>query len=488
MSSLGFNSAGNRKLISGGGAAQRAQQKAQDAMNGNASSTNPATLMYQRMQQMREQKAMEDAQQAQMMLETVKAQLNGTYQQSPQAMMEAKKAAKDHASMTSVTGKPSGRAQKPQGTNVNKTFVERRPPNKAQEMNMQMNMQQQQMWQQQQQAAMNPAYSAPSDFAGFQKANPNRRGPMVDPAQQRQMLMLLQQQQLQQQSKSVNFEEEYEEEEMMEEEEEEAPAPLSITERIKGAKSVDTSSVEKRLKKLETDNDELVSKIASLLENTQMKNLVDIISLQETKIQELENSIKSLQEQSVDGATRELYKKVNTFDSQLKIKFNDINKRDSSISAQINSVISEVKENKLQIAGVKEDLEEKMETVFQESQVVWGTLAHNSCLYPEIPTYEKQVEPDQAEEAGALLMLVGGVVVNEQSGQWHKVRVIDSEKQVSTRWVPYYTTMRWLTADENEDDIAELRVFKDLSTIPYMLAEPPQGNSKPLLYDNSKDK
>lgn len=494
MSSLGFNSRGGSKMIASGGAAQRAQQRAQEAMNGNGVSNNPATQMYQRMQEMREQKAMEEAQQAQMMLETVKAQLNGTYSQTPQALAEAKRLAKDQASMASVTGKPSGRIQRPQGTSVNKTFMERKPPTKAQEMNMQ----QQQMWQQQQQMQMNPSLpgTGRSDFQGFSKSAPNtmnRRGPMVDPAQQRQMLMLLQQQQQQMhQQKAVNFEEEpeeYYEEEMEPEQEEERPQ-LSITERIKSAKSLDTS-LEKRVKKLEVDNDELVAKIASLLEEKstdQLKSLVDIIQIQETKIQELENSIKMIQEQSVDGATRELYKKVNTFDSQLKIKFNEISKRDTAIGAQINSVITDVKETKQQIAGVKSELEEKMETVFQESQVVWGTLAHNTCLYPEIPTYEKQVEPDQAEEAGAQVMLVGGVVTNDQSGQWQKVRVIDSEKQVSTRWVPYFATMRWLTADENEDDTTDIRVFKDLSTLPYLLMDPPQTNSKPLLYDNSKDK
>ena len=498
---LGFRGAKPQGEMS---AAQKAQQKAMAAMRGEVQMTNPTMIMQQRMKEQREMEAINQARMAEAMLQQAQMAMNGI--PTPQSLIAQKKMQREQDSLRgapSIKNLPASKIMS-LGTKLNQG--EKRPPTKAQQAFMQQQQHQQFQQQQQQQGVMSK-----SDFNGFQPSRNN--GIATAESQQRQaMLQMMQQQQLQSQQSSQSQQVQPSQGNNSLLRNQSAPSNSTldrlrnsgkvqqveerIPDVIETQEDVDIDQkyqeFESRIAELENINQELMEKVILLLDSRDAGtlNAPGNNPQYDQKIEALQNAVQGLtqlvQQKTVDGAERELFKKIAQFDSQIKIKFNDMEKRDMSSNVQIQSVISDMRELRREVEDKNAKIDEMMETVHKETNLAWGKTAYDTCMYPEIPTYDNNVDADAAVEAGTVMMLVYPPVDNGQTGKWIQTRMIEGNEIVS-KWIPFCATKRWIEFDTEKDDKKDIEVFVDLTLVPHPQDPIPDAVETQVLYDNAQD-
>ena len=479
MSSFGFKSL---KRNGGESAAERAQQRAMAVLNGQPLITNPSVMMQKEREREREFQAKSQAAYAEALMAQAEMALKGI--PTPQNIQQQKQMQKEQESLRGV---PSVKNTIPKAnfnggmTRLNQPAAgEKKPLNRAQ-------LAFQQMQQQTQMQQQNDQQQRQTMMQLMQQQQQQNQQNQIPPQQQQQQKSQTTQSLLRPVSVPTTS------------------VPATTSRFFENNKVVENDNedqekytfLEHRITELEEMNKELMEKVIFLLE-AQEKGTTPIAPVGAGKndsygeqILELHNTVQGLaqmvHQKTTEGMERELHKKMAQFDSQIKIKFNDMEKRETNTQISSKVMMTELGELKKEIQSNYEKLEENMETLHKETFLAWGKTAYDTCLYPSIPTYDNNVEADHALEAGTVVMVILPPVNNPQTGKWIQTRLLENGEIIS-KWAPYNTTQKWITFDTTEDDEKDVQVFIDMTLIPYPqdLTLSPKKTEN-ALYDNHQD-
>lgn len=537
MSDLGFRGRNGSRIVTG--VAKQVQQRVNDTLNGNIIvTTNPSTIMMNTMRQQQDVQQLAQANTAADLLKMLDAQLNGTHQDTPQARANKLASSKDLEAVNSVSGQPLARAIRPvSGTPLNRSS-ERRPLTKGEEMS---SLTQRQRESRPAEPTYQTTYSNVSSM-GVQpmlaKNNPQlssrANAAQEASAMRQQLLEVLQKQQQQPAPQPFHYgangangannassangarsangasNEKTLRERFFKTKKDSEPHPIieqsrqSYEDSFNDARSssnyaedkLQASRNEKKVEKLEDDVKEIISSVVNLLETT--NELSTSRDENAAALADAESRLaKAETEFARASSVSQLLEIVRLQDSKIEnlmMTLKRFEENDSSQKAarQIVSFREEIEMLRKALYETSEKTRESANESKEDNFVYWGVLAQDTCLYPNVPTYSHDVEPDMAQTAKSLIMVFGKVVTNSESGKFIKARVVDDQGQIAVRWVPYLTTKRWLTADSADDDETLINVFSKFTTLP--MEETDHSNesaseidSKPLLYNNDED-